>query len=130
MGVALLSALSACAAEGPAPPSDASPVPATLSGQAGSLQSVVEAALDDAARRSGVARKDITVVRAESVTWPDSSLGCPQPGLAYAQALVPGYRVELRAGSQQLDYHAALRGPPTLCPAGRASEPLPSGAVK
>jgi predicted small lipoprotein YifL len=122
MGIALLSALSACAAEGPLPAPESAPV--------GGLQSVVEAALDDAARRSGISRKDIKVVKAGSVTWSDSSLGCPQPGVAYTQALVTGYRVELRAGGQQLDYHAALRGPPALCPAGRAVEPMPSGAAE
>ena len=33
------------------------------------------------------------LVSAEAVTWPDSSLGCPSPGVSYTQALVDGMRV-------------------------------------
>ncbi|MDH4166306.1 MAG: hypothetical protein OEV90_07830, partial [Gammaproteobacteria bacterium] len=67
---------------------------------------MIEAALDDAANRSTTARAAITVTSAEAVTWPDGSLGCPQPGMMYTQALVAGYRIVLQAGEQTLNYHA------------------------
>lgn len=35
----------------------------------------------------------LTVVASEEVTWPDTSLGCPQPDMMYAQVLTPGWRV-------------------------------------
>lgn len=35
----------------------------------------------------------LTLVSAEQVTWPDMSLGCPQPDMMYAQVLTPGWRV-------------------------------------
>ena len=82
-------------------------------------------ALADAGRRSGLPPEAIQLVSAARVTWRDGSLGCPQPGLAYTQALVPGYRVVLLARGLQLDYHAGLRGEPQLCAAGQAQSPLP-----
>ena len=71
---------------------------------------MIEAALADAANRSTTAKAEITVVSAEAVTWPDGSLGCPQPGMMYTQALVSGYRIVLRAGDTVLNYHSAARG--------------------
>ena len=93
------------------------------------LKAMVEAALDDAARRTKIDRTKLKVLGAESVTWSDGSLGCPEQGMAYTQALVPGYRIRIQAGAQMLDYHAGRRGKPTLCPAGRSIEPMPNGAT-
>lgn len=89
------------------------------------LPSTVEAALDDAAGRSGLARTALRVVSAEEVTWADGSLGCPQPGASYTMALVPGYRIRIQAGAQLLDYHAGTRGALQLCPSGQAIDPAP-----
>jgi len=88
---------------------------------------MIEAALDDASRRSGKARSEITVLSAESVTWSDGSLGCPEPGMLYTQALVPGYRIVVQAGEEQFAYHAGKRGLPKFCPAANAIPPLPGG---
>jgi hypothetical protein len=92
----------------------------------GAPAEMIEAALDDAANRSTTARADIKVTSAEAVTWPDGSLGCPQPGMMYTQALVAGYRIVLQAGEQVLNYHASSRGKPLFCPAARAKAPLPN----
>ena len=86
---------------------------------------MIEAALDDAANRSTTARADIKVMSAEAVTWPDGSLGCPQPGMMYTQALVAGYRIVLQAGDLVLNYHTAARGKPVFCPASRVTPPVP-----
>jgi hypothetical protein len=91
-----------------------------------SLAAVVDAALADAAKRSGLAAAQLEVMSAASVTWADGSLGCPRPGLLYPQALVPGYRVRLKIGAEVWDYHAGERGAPVLCPAGRAHDPGPN----
>lgn len=87
---------------------------------------LLAAAIDDAARRSGVARSDIEVMSAEAVTWPDGSLGCPEPGMMYTQALIPGYRIVLRAGTDTFNYHARAPGPPVFCPADRILTPVPA----
>jgi hypothetical protein len=89
------------------------------------LQSATAAALSDAAGRTGVKRTELEVLSAEAVTWSDGSLGCPQPGMMYTQALVPGFRIRVRAGEQLLDYHSGGGGKPSLCPRGRAVDPLP-----
>ncbi|MDH5540406.1 MAG: hypothetical protein OEY03_13470 [Rhizobacter sp.] len=89
------------------------------------LQTQIDLALADAARRTGIAVAALKVASAEQVTWPDGSLGCPQPGVLYTQALVPGYRIRIEAGGAMLDYHAGLRGAPRLCPPGRSRDPVP-----
>lgn len=92
---------------------------------AGPIDAAIHRARTDAARRAGIAAGSIELVSAEAVTWPDGSLGCPQPGMAYTQALVPGYRIRLRARGQVLDYHAGRIGMPVLCPASRSIDPTP-----
>jgi hypothetical protein len=90
---------------------------------------MIEAALDDAANRSTVARAEIKVVSEEAVTWPDGSLGCPKPGMLYTQALVAGYRIVLQAGDLVLNYHSAARGKPVFCPASRVTAPAPAAGT-
>lgn len=58
---------------------------------------------------------EVRVVSAEEVTWSDGSLGCPQPGMAYTQALVPGYRVVLEIDGKELYFHAAQGGEFRIC---------------
>ena len=87
------------------------------------LKAKVQAALVDATRRTGLAESALEVVEARNVVWPDGSLGCPEPGKMYTMALVPGYRIRIRAGAEVLDYHGAARGQPALCPPGRATAP-------
>ena len=93
------------------------------------LQSAIDAALTDAVRRTGFKKTELEVLSAEAVTWPDGSLGCPQPGMMYTQALVPGFRIRVRAGTETLDYHAGRGGAPMFCPAERAVEPVSGGAA-
>ena len=78
----------------------------------------------DAARRAGSAESAVQVASVQPVTWPDASIGCPQPGMVYAQMLVPGWRVVLEAGGRRYDYHAARGGRWLVCPAGQAQPPL------
>lgn len=58
----------------------------------------------------GVKASEMVVLRAESVVWPDGSLGCPEPGQAYAQVEVEGFWVELSAGGLELDYRLDATG--------------------
>jgi len=88
---------------------------------------LTRAAIEDAAHRTSVPVADISVVSAESVTWSDGSLGCPQPGMNYTQALVSGYRIIVQAGGQLLRYHAAARGAVKFCPEGQAVDPVGGG---
>ena len=83
------------------------------------MQSTVETAFANAAKRTGIARSALVLVSAEAVTWPDGSLGCPRPGQTYTQAQVPGYRIRIQAGAKTLDYHANAHDYMILCPAWR-----------
>jgi hypothetical protein len=94
-------------------------------------EDLLDAILADAQARTGLPRAQIIVIRAEAVTWRDGSLGCPQPGMAYTEALVPGYWVVLEIGDRQLDYHASERGSFFLCESSLPrQEPLPRGGSK
>jgi hypothetical protein len=61
---------------------------AVLLAMALDLTSLHPAILADAQRRSGVGADRIRVVHSEAVTWRDGSLGCPEPGRLYTQALI------------------------------------------
>ena len=76
---------------------------------------VLDPILAAAAEGAGLAREDLEVIRAEQVTWPDGSLGCPEPGMAYTQALVDGYHVVIVAGDEELDYRVGSGGSFRLC---------------
>lgn len=79
---------------------------------------ILDAIRAAAAERTGVAADAIEVVSAEQVTWSDGSLGCPEPGQMYTQALVDGYKVVLDAGGEQLDYRIGSGGSFRLCEGG------------
>lgn len=74
-----------------------------------------ELAVEDLAVRLGVSASAITVVKSEAMTWSDGSLGCPQPGMSYTQAIVDGFQVILSYEDRLFDYHADAEGEPFLC---------------
>ena len=75
----------------------------------------VDAAKAELAQRLGVAVTEITVLKFKDVTWPDGSLGCPEPGMSYTEALVDGYQITLTHGDRLFDYHGANSSDPILC---------------
>jgi hypothetical protein len=93
------------------------------------LQAMVRTAVQDAARRTQRSASSLKVVLAEPVTWPDASLGCPQPGMGYTQALVAGFRIRVLAGSETLEYHAGVRGEPFYCPPERIAPPTTDSRI-
>lgn len=118
-----------CAAGTPANGMEPAPI-----GRAGETSTAIPADLqtaviDDVSRRSGKPRNTVRIIVAEAVTWSDSSLGCPEPDMMYAQALVRGYRVVARVGSRDFDYHAGPKGPPKFCPADRVLPPAPDDRI-
>jgi hypothetical protein len=70
-----------------------------------SLPEGANLAIADLAKRLDITADQIEAVRVESVEWPDTSLGCPQPGQAYAQVITPGQIVVLSANGQEYEYH-------------------------
>ena len=86
--------------------------------------SSIEEAVDDLRLRIAD-DATIEVVLYEDVVWRDGSLGCPQPGMAYTQALEDGYRIELTDGEIVYHYHGVTTGAPFLC-----ENPSESGSVE
>ncbi len=42
-------------------------------------------------------------------TWPDASLGCPEPGMSYAQMETKGFLIELKAKDKTYTYHSDMK---------------------
>lgn len=90
---------------------DALPRPGGSHAAAGGVpDEMLSAVVAQAASVADVEPSAVEVMAAEAVTWSDGSLGCPQPGMSYTQALVPGYRVVVQAGGEELHFHAGTSG--------------------
>lgn len=87
----------------------------TVPEHGGEFAPVVEQSRADLAVRLDVEESSIEVVSAQAVTWRDGSLGCPQPGMMYTQALVEGSRVVLEHDERFYDFHAGADDEPFLC---------------
>ncbi|TCC48786.1 hypothetical protein E0H75_19635 [Kribbella capetownensis] len=74
-----------------------------------------EQAKADLVKRLGVDAAQVSVVSSAEVMWRDGSLGCPEPGMHYTQALVNGSRVVLESGGKEYHYHSGPGRPPFLC---------------
>lgn len=79
------------------------------------MEETIQLAKEDLAGRLKIDAGEITVVSSESVTFNNSSLGCPQKGMSYLQVLTDGYRIVLVAGGVQYDYRVSTRGAIVLC---------------
>ena len=99
--------------------------PAPLTGEV--PQDLLDAVIEDLLGRIDASREAVVVDQAGAVTWRDGSLGCPQPGMMYTQALVAGYRILLKVDDVTFDYHASNSGHFVLCDRGLAEDPLPPG---
>ncbi len=81
------------------------PAPAaTVTGEV--PQVVMGSAMQALEKLTGAERSSFKLVTAEETIWPDGSLGCPQPGMVYTQATVPGYHVVLEHDGREYDYRA------------------------
>lgn len=78
------------------------------------LEPLIAHARSDLASSLGVTESTITVAVAETVVWPDASLGCPQVGVEYAQVQVEGWRVVFTHGGSTYNYHGGGSQPDAL----------------
>ncbi len=111
--VALLGGTASCK-------SDETPVvnkPMNLDGQ-------VEFSIKDLARRLDVPPESIKVSGARPVTWRSGALGCPESGMNYTQALVPGSVIYLQVDNTIHAYHGKTGAEPFYCPRERAEQPV------
>ncbi|GEM_PF-3109143 len=76
---------------------------------------VVKKAVAQLASLTQVSRGAITIVEVRERVWPDSSLGCPKPGMAYIQIPHEGYSILLEAEGRLYRFHSGTEGEPFLC---------------
>jgi hypothetical protein len=76
----------------------------------------------DLAEQLGISADDLSVLKGQSITWNDGSLGCGKPGEIYTQATVPGYWILLVHDGREYDYRASERGYFFLCELPRSIE--------
>ena len=103
-----------------APPPDVgggSPAPDGAEVPEGIPNAVWTAVIADLERRIG-GPADPEVISAEAMTWSDGSLGCPEPGQSYTQALVEGYQLILEFEGERYDYRVGSGTTVKLCDGG------------
>ena len=69
--------------------------------------SITDPVVAEIARDAGVPVDQVAIVSAAAVTFSDGGLGCPEPGMAYTQVLVDGYKIVAEAGGTTYDYRGS-----------------------
>lgn len=101
----------------PSAPRREAPAPGRPRGNAPDARErvMVVTAVLDLIDQLGVPAESVSVEAIEPVTWPDTSLGCAQPGVDYAQVAIDGSRITLRAGDATYTYHTDGHSRYILC---------------
>lgn len=81
------------------------------------LTGIINLAKTDLAARRSVEPSAIAVASVEEVVWSNASLGCPLPGMSYAQVSTDGLRIVLTLDGENFDYRSGGLGEPSLCEA-------------
>ena len=85
------------------PASPLSPLPAQLWGPS-------EAAAEFLAAELGMLPEMIALTSSSPAEWPDTGLGCPEPGTMYAQVVTPGYIVLMQVDGTMYEVHTDQTG--------------------
>lgn len=91
------------------------------------LPPVVNLAIAALAAERGVPAAAIELVRVEPREWPNTGLGCPEPGRAYLDVITPGYAITLRVrgGGETYEYHSDEARMVVRCQGGGEATPSP-----
>jgi hypothetical protein len=84
------------------------------------------ASKSDLSERFGINIEEINIIYIKAVTWSDTSLGCPQEDMEYAQVITEGYQILLEAIDNVYEYHTDSHDNVILCalaPSGEVSIP-------
>jgi len=87
------------------------------------LQPVADDAVTLLTKTLDVPPEDVTILKIQRVEWRNASLGCPKPGMMYAQVITPGYLVKAEVDGQEQMVHMNEKGHGVVCPADRAQAP-------
>jgi len=88
------------------------------------LNTQIAIARTDLADRLGVDIESVKLSGAKTVTWRSGALGCPEPGMSYTEALVPGSVIYLQTDNMLYAYHAKFAEEPFYCPRERVESPV------
>jgi hypothetical protein len=91
-------------------------------------QRILDSILNEMAPLTKVRCEQLVIEHAESVVWNDGSLGCPEPGMMYTQAVVKGYWVIIEAAGQKYDFRVGRGSSFRLCPPGQGQPPSHAAA--
>src|SRR5690625_3723792 len=117
--------LAACDTTEPNPPVDTTEPTEPPEPTEPSQDPRVEEAIEDLAERQDTDPAAIEAGPLETVTWSDGSLGCPEEGMSYTQALVDGYRLELTIRGEVFAYHGDAEGELSCAPIRSSLSILP-----
>jgi hypothetical protein len=79
------------------------------------IEQMIARAADLLVRKFNAPTDEINLFSILSVEWPDSSLGCPQPGVGYQQVITPGYQISLEWERAIYIYHTNTVDRVLLC---------------
>lgn len=115
MAVVLAAAASGCQAM-PSAPTEIPFVPGQGSDEklTEEQRSVAIVAIDALAAELQISKEKILVDTIRAVDWPNSSVGCPKPGIAYLDVITPGHKITLRVDKQLYVVHEA-KGSAFVC---------------
>lgn len=87
---------------------------------------LINRALADLSSRAGITitLNDLNSWRWTQSNYPDTSLGCPQAGIGYAQVLTNGYQFVFVYNGATFDYRAAANGSALFLCSGPATVPV------
>jgi hypothetical protein len=68
---------------------------------------IADLAVDTLVSELGVPQERISVVSVDAIDWPDSSVGCPKPGMSYLTVITPGHKVLLKVDDRTYAVHEA-----------------------
>ncbi len=80
------------------------------------IESLTSMAKTDLAHKLGVDKTNITVKKINEVTWPDTSLGCPQGKTQYMKKEIRGYVIHLDVSGKDYTYHTDKEQTVVACP--------------
>ncbi|UCD09277.1 MAG: hypothetical protein JSU79_01120 [Dehalococcoidales bacterium] len=99
---------------------------ATLVTKSENLTGVTLIAKKDLAQRLGIIIENVKIRSTTEVEWEDTSLGCPEKDMNYAQVITPGYKIILTVNGHTYEYHTDTAQTVVLCSDIVKTTPPPS----
>lgn len=97
----------------------------------GDTAAYVQGAINTLASTLNVPAPSIALLSVNEAEWPDSSMGCSQPGQAYVQQVTPGLVIILKAGDSDYEVHTDRAQHYVVClpQTGAGASPTPPDPV-